>query len=220
MDYDIDKCYIMGYSVSQNGKLLINDDESKIAPYLLEDAQKNKIVDNIFRVILDPKNQINLTEPISTDRMKSIAAKSEMGRAAKYMNGYDPSSKYRMQIENATGKTVIGNVATGIKSFFALSNMFNTKFDEIYNDIINGDFITAENNLKQYIFTNKEGNIITLANVNMDKFKSLDLNTLPESLATTIKSLIEYLDNLQDISMVLGELLNIATDFFHQKILK
>lgn len=202
----------MGYSVSNNGQLLVANEDTKIAPYLMEDAQRNKIVDGIFDVILNPKNQINLTSPISTDRVKAIASKSEMGRAAKYMNGYDPSSKYRMQIENATGKTVIGNVATGIKSFFALSNVFNTRYNEIYNLIQSGNFIEAERLLNLYTFKNNKGELITLANVNMDKFKSLDLSVVPEPLVSTISTLIEYQSNLDDESMILGELLNSATD--------
>lgn len=209
----------MGYSVSNNGRLLVADEDTKIAPYLLEDAQRNKIVDGIFKVILNPKNQINLTSPISTDRVKAIASHSEMGRAAKYMNGYDPSSKYRMQIENATGKTVIGNVATGIKSFFALSNVFNDRFKKIYNLIKNKQYDKARELLKHYTFEHN-GQLITLANVNVEMFKPLiqDLGdsqfdpNIPEDIKNILNQIILFEDNLEDQSMLLGELLNSATD--------
>lgn len=215
----IDKLYIMGYSVSNNGKLLVADANKEIAPYLLEDAQRNKIVNGIFDVILNPKNQINLMSPISTDRVKAIAANSEMGRAAKYMNGYDPSSKYRMQIENATGKTVIGNVATGIKSFFALSNVFNARFEEIYNLIRNKNYDAAGELLTHYTF-NHNGKLITLANVNVEMFKPLiqDLGdkqfdpNIPEDIKNILNQIILFEDSLEDQSMLLGELLNASTD--------
>lgn len=215
-DYDIDKQYVMGYSVLDNGIVPL---KSNMAPYLKEAALKNRVVDNIFKVILSPKNQINLLSPISTDRMASLAKKSSMGKAAKYMNGYDPSSKYRMQIENMTGKTCIGNVATSIKSFFALSYVFNDRFDKVYNSIKTGDFDTARDLLDRYTIKYKQ-RTITLANVNVDNLKSLDLSILPENITSTIQSIIAFESNLADASMILGELLNISTDNAKELILK
>lgn len=51
-DYDIDKLYILGYSVSNNGSINYN---TEAAPYLKQDALRNRVVDGIFDVILNPK---------------------------------------------------------------------------------------------------------------------------------------------------------------------
>lgn len=206
-DYDIDKSYVLGYSVSSNGR--INTDENA-APYLRADALRNRVVDGIFNVILNPRNQINLTMPVTTDRMQGLAKRSKMGEAAKYMSPYNPASKYLMQIQNMVGKAVIGNVATALKSFFALSNVYNTKFREINEAIQTGNFDIARTMLKRYTFIHND-RLITLANVNMEVFESLPENT-PEDIRQTLAQVISYEDALDDQSMVLGELLNAATD--------
>lgn len=203
----IDKQYILGYSLSSNGR--INTDENA-APYLRADALRNRVVDGVFSIILNPRNQINLTMPVTTDRMQSLAKRSKMGEAAKYMSPYNPASKYLMQIQNMVGKAVIGNVATALKSFFALSNVYNTKFREINEAIQTGNFDIARTMLKRYTFIHND-RLITLANVNMEVFESLPENT-PEDIRQTLAQVISYEDALDDQSMVLGELLNAATD--------
>lgn len=40
----IDKVYILGYSISDNGKLLTNAEDPKISPFLKQDAIRNAIV--------------------------------------------------------------------------------------------------------------------------------------------------------------------------------
>lgn len=120
MDYDVDKQYIMGYSVLPNGSITFDE-----SGYYKQEGLKNNIVDNILQVILNPKNQINLTQPITTDRIKKLAEQSQEGKAAQEMSPFRATSKYNMQIQNMVGKKVIGNVATAIKSFFALSNMLS-----------------------------------------------------------------------------------------------
>jgi hypothetical protein len=225
-DLDIDKQYILGYSISNNGYINIDAD---VAPYLRSDALRNRVVDNIFKVILDAKNQINLTMPITTDRMKELAKHSKMGEAAKIMSPYNPASKYLMQIQNMVGKAVIGNVATALKSFFALSNVYNTRFRQIYDLIQNKQYDIARSLLARYTFNSPTG-MFTLANVNVDMFKSLyvvnelgqmqiDPN-IPEDIAKTISEIIKYEDSLEDQSMLLGELLNSATDNAKELILK
>lgn len=218
-DLDIDKQYILGYSISDNGVIYKDDN---VAPYLKADSLRNKVVDNIFRVILNAKNQINLTMPITTDRMQELAGLSQMGEAAKVMSPFNPASKYLMQIQNMVGKAVIGNVATALKSFFALSNVYNSKFREIYRLITNEQHTQALDLLNKYTFI-KNGKLITLANVNVEMFKDLifDIN-VPEQkeLSEKLSQIIEYEDSLPDQSMLLGELLNAATDNAKELILK
>jgi hypothetical protein len=168
----IDKLYILGYSVSNNGSINYS---LEAAPYLKQDALRNRVVDGIFDVILNPKNQINLTMPITTSNIGKLAEKSILGQASLKMNPFNPSSKYLMQIQNMVGKTVIGNVATGLKSFFALSNVYNTRFREIVDTLNNGNYETVRSLLSRYIFKHPtEDRIITLANVNMEIFDDID----------------------------------------------
>jgi hypothetical protein len=171
---------------------------------------KNKVVDGIFDVILSPSNQISLTMPVDTETIKALAAKSSAGEAANRMTPYCPSSKFRMQIENMVGKTCIGNVATSIKSFFALSNLYNQRIDEAIALIYNGDFETAKLYLKTYG--------LSLANVNTDKLRTI--STADEELNQLISQVIEYQNNFDDVSMTLGELLNCATDNAKELVLK
>lgn len=159
--------------------------------------------------------------PITTDRMAKLAAKSKMGEAAKIMSPFNPASKYLMQIQNMVGKAVIGNVATALKSFFALSNVYNTKFQQIYEFIRSGKYDIAREMLERYTI-NHNGKLITLANVNVDLFSNLmvpdefgtlqlDLN-IPSDIRKILASIISFEDALEDQSMLLGELLNSATD--------
>lgn len=216
---DIDKQYVMGYSVSDNGYIITEPKEN--SPYYMKEmALKNRIVNKIHQVILNPKNQINLTQPVTVDQVKALAEKSSMGLAARYMNGWDPSSKYRMQIENMVGKNVIGNVATAIKSFFALSNLYNTKFREIYNLILSGQYNEARNMLNKYTFT-RNGQLATLANVNLEMFAEFENMVFPDDqkdLQQTLLTLKYNEDLIEDQSMILGALLNSATDFCPKNI--
>lgn len=218
---DIDKQYVMGYSVSDNGYIITEPKEN--SPYYMKEmALKNRIVSKIHQVILNPKNQINLTQPVTVDQVKALAEKSSMGLAARYMNGWDPSSKYRMQIENMVGKNVIGNVATAIKSFFALSNLYNTKFREIYNLILSGQYNEARNMLSKYTFT-RNGQLATLANVNLEMFAEFENIVFPDDqkdLQQTLLTLKYNEDLIEDQSMILGALLNSATDNAKELILK
>ena len=164
--------------------------------------------------------------PITTNRMQQLAAKSQMGESAKIMSPFDPASKYLMQIQNMVGKAVIGNVATALKSFFALSNVYNTRFRQIYDLIKTGQFDAARNMLDRYTFMSN-GKLITLANVNVDLFNSLIVQdefgelqldpNIPADIREKLVSIISYEDSLEDQSMLLGELLNSATDFFIRK---
>ena len=75
----IDKVYILGYSISNNGELLTNAEDPKISPFLKQDAIRNAIVNGVFDVILSPKNHINLTMHITTSNMLELASKTVIG---------------------------------------------------------------------------------------------------------------------------------------------
>lgn len=200
----------MGYSVLPNGSITFDK-----SGYYKQEGLKNNIVDNILQVILNPKNQINLTQPITTDRIKKLAEQSQEGKAAQEMSPFRATSKYNMQIQNMVGKKVIGNVATAIKSFFALSNMYNQAFKEIYDHISKQEYTEARELLKQYTYSVGD-RVVTLANVNMDLFKTLLINDesgnkiinpeIPEDIRNILSSVINFEDSLDDMSMLLGEL--------------
>lgn len=215
-DYDIDKQYIMGYTISDNGSLTTTD-----KGYLKEDGLKNRVVDKIMEVIRNPKNQINLTQPITTDRIREIADRSLAGAASRTYGPFRPSCRYMMQIENMVGKKVIGNVATAIKSFFALSNVYNEQFKAIKNYLLENNYDKARELLNRYTFKYRKKRI-TLANVNVEGFIPLINNTdIPEDIRITLANIIEFQSSLDDQSMLLGELLNSATDErYKQKIMK
>lgn len=145
------------------------------------------------------------------------------------MNPYNSASKYLMQIQNMVGKTVIGNVATGLKSFFALSNLYNTRFKQVYDSIVNRDFDTTRQLLSRYSFIkgsqrNGTEQLITLANVDFSMFENdpewISKYAVPADIANNIIQLIDFQRRLTDKSLDMGELLNAATDNAKELILK
>lgn len=209
-DYDIDKTYLLGYSVSRNGTI---HTEMDAKPQYQTDALKNRVVSGIWSVITNPSNQINLTNPLTIEHVEEIASKSILGQGAKKMTSYNPASRYLMQIENMVGKNVIGNVATAIKSFFALSNVYNSAFNNIYRAIIEGNESEALKLLNQYTFV-YNGKRITLANVNVDKFYDILENIKNPEIRNIISGILDFQEGLDDQSLMLGEILNCATDYW------
>lgn len=211
-DYDIDKTYLLGYSVDNKGRIHIEGESKKYA----SDILKNHVVSGMLSVITNPKTQINLTTPLSVENMQNLAARSILGAAARRMTPYNSACKYMMQIENMVGKNVIGNVATAIKSFFALNYVYNEAFNNIFKAIANGDFITAQELLNKYSFKDSYGKYRTLANVNMDAFDNIDWNALPENIKIPLLEIYNWQAGLDDQSLMLAELLNVATDFLSE----
>jgi hypothetical protein len=124
-------------------------------------------------VITNPRTQINLTNPLSMEHMQDLSKNSILGKAARRMTPYNSACKYMMQIENMVGKGVIGNVATAIKSFFALSTVYNEAYNNIYQALVNGNYEVVRELLNKYSY-NKDGKYRTLANVNMELFMNIN----------------------------------------------
>ena len=207
-DYDIDKQYLVGHSVSHRGE--IKSVSGK--PWMKEHCLKNSIVDSIWQVVTDPKNQINLTEPVETSHAKALSKLSKLGQQAKWMSPFDPSCKFSMQLENMVGRACIGNVATGIKSFFALQHAYNNEISAVVNALSANDFDTA-----RAIFSR----IPRLANLRVLELENALKNpNIPSDLRAAIQSFIEFQDSCDDQSLLLGELLNCATDNAKELILK
>lgn len=210
-DLDIDKQYILGYTVSDTGRIYSEELE-----HHQEDCLKNNVVDNIWKTVTDPRNQINLTQPISTDDMKALAATSHKGSLAEKMSYYNPFHKYSMQVENMVGKDCIGNVATAIKGFFALTYMYNTRMNEMCDLIESGKIDEAKTIFDRY-FTKP------LANINTKRLKYVikAVEALGDTTFAGKLSRLRYkLNSQEDMSMLMGQLLNAATDNAKELILK
>jgi hypothetical protein len=104
-------------------------------------------------------------------------------------------------------------VATAIKSFFALSNVYNSAFNNIYTAIVEGNESEALKLLNQYTFIHN-GKRITLANVNVDKFYDILENIKNPEIRTIISGILDFQEGLDDQSLMLGEILNCATDYW------
>lgn len=207
-DLDIDKQYILGYSIADSGRIFDGEGD-----HHKEDRLKNNVVDNIWKTVTDPRNQINLTQPISTDDFKAIAAKSSRGKLAEGMSIYNPFHKYSMQVENMVGRDCIGSVATALKGFFALTYMYNMRMNEMCDAIESGNINEAERLFNRYF---KQ----PLANVNVERLDYV-LELLPEGdFKNRLLALKDKIEDQEDMSMLMGQLLNAATDNAKELILK
>ena len=219
-DLDIDKQYILGYSIANSGRIFDGEGD-----HHKEDRLKNNVVDNIWKTVTDPRNQINLTQPISTDDFKAVAANSPRGELAKGMSIYNPFHKYSMQVENMVGRDCIGSVATALKGFFALTYMYNMRMNEMCDAIESGNIDEAMRLFNRY-FTQP------LANVNVERLDYVtELLIVPEDDQSTeakakrtfrgnLLALKDTIEDQEDMSMLMGQLLNAATDNAKELILK
>lgn len=97
-----------------------------------ESFTKNFIVDKMIKIGKDPRNLIQAQTSVdqTTGIPKKIAALSE---ASKLLNDATPgnmANKYQSIEDNHVGKDVIGISAVGLKTFFALSQYYNTIMKE------------------------------------------------------------------------------------------
>ena len=215
-DLDIDKQYILGYTISNSGRIYRGQGN-----HHQEDRLKNNVVENIWRTVTDPRNQINLTQPISTDDMKALSAKSTRGSLADKMSYYNPAHKYSMQVENMVGRDCIGNVATALKGFFALTYMYNKRMDQLIASI-NGALQSENPDFTEAISIYKRYFLKPLANVNADALETVisKVRRFNSDFADSLSNLRDTLYDQEDMSMLMGQLLNAATDNAKELILK
>ncbi len=166
-------------------KSLNKHSKTKLNSHVQENALKNKVVDGIFKVINDPKNQLSLHIPINMDEQQIAAEKSKLGESEKHMTSDNPATKYIMQVQNMVGKEVIGSVATSLKVFFGVSNYFNTELNNILDLLKMNKFDESIMLLKRLLFTNpRNGSLSLIANVNLQPLLEYlnsrpDLKTVP-----------------------------------------
>lgn len=153
-------------------KTLNQHEKSKLGPNARTSALKNRIVNQIESVMLDPINIINMLNPISMDNAKEAAKNTSLGNREKVMDYDAPTSMMIMQYQNMLGKNVIGSAASGLKAYFGELTYFNDITEEIYQQMLNED--SAQNifeNIKRIIFDGKynSSDIRTLGNVPLRK---------------------------------------------------
>ena len=132
---------------------------------------KNKVVVGMHRVVKDPRNFISASLPVddAMNKLKDYAKKSDAGMASKFISTDNPFSKYMMQIENMVGKNVIGIGATGQKSFFAVTYVYNQMVREIL--LPNGEYDMEL--LEKMLFTDPmTGKVTTLVNLNVEALEN------------------------------------------------
>lgn len=218
-DYDIDKQYLIGFEPSADGEIFTEYEGDNFNLQTM--SLKNAIVDSIFKVTTDPNNFINMTTPITIENVGELASKSSKGAESKTLSPNNPISVYKLQVENAVGKTGIGVAATGTKSFLSLTQHYNIEFDKLYQLISNGEYETAFKLLTTLLTVNPTKNkneIRTLAGVNLNKFTDqfiesiLNDGSFGESLKNYLTTLKERQYREPNAILSMGELLNAATD--------
>lgn len=106
-------------------RLLQRHEATNINEEQKEKIYKNYISTSIQRIVSDIRNVPLATSPITMDDLQELSAHSPKGQAVAQMSMYNPTTKYLMQIQNMTGKNVIGISAVGQKVFFNLQYYFN-----------------------------------------------------------------------------------------------
>lgn len=98
-------------------------------------SEKDKIIKNyaitaLYNII---RNPVNLREAMSSVDISTQKAKGLAAKSSKVQNSATPGNvfnKVQLIAENMTGKDGIGITATGLKSFFAATNMINTVMNQ------------------------------------------------------------------------------------------
>lgn len=221
-DYDIDKLYVMSFSVNKGGNIIFNANTKNREAK--ERALQNRVVNNILKVITSPKNQINLHMPIDMGPAQNAASKSQAGEVVKHVTADNPIVKYMMQVQNMVGKEVIGITAVSIKAFFAATYYYNDKIKRFTKELLNNNLENLSKFLNDIILINPLNYSVTsYANLNFDEL--IDVIKQNPNLANLVVDNIQYKDvSIKDIfiksdnsSWTLLELINHLNDLSIQE---
>lgn len=157
---------------------------------------------SMYGTIIDPVNLIQAQTSVdaTTGPLKSIADESFEGQETKNRTPGNFVNKYQSIVENQVGKEAIAICATGLKSFFALT--------QYYNWVLNngsaqeqGGLLLGNNHLG-YIIGGKSYKTVT-------NIRSKNLNTISNS---EILAALSQVNNDNDAALTLSALLSLATD--------
>lgn len=101
---------------------------TEIPVNLKEDASKNFISSHIQNTVQNLRNMIGAYSPIEMEDFREAAKVSPKGEQASKMTMLNPTTKLLMQIQNITGKNVIGIAANGEKGSFMWHYYLNDIF--------------------------------------------------------------------------------------------
>lgn len=220
----IDKQYIIGYSLLKDGTMP-NSFKSTNNSFIKDVIIRNKIIDSILNITKDPRNNLNLTTPVSTKTLQDISATSPLGELSKIMNPSNPASIYQMQIENGVGKSTIGVAATGVKAFYNLTYYYNNGWLDVKKLCELGEYDKAYSLALELSISNikNDNKDRTLVDANLLIFD----DEFMELLSVNSKVLYDLIDTIKntnyqmsDASLAAGELLNSSTDNAKELILK
>ena len=203
---------------------------SKLTKSQKQSALRNSVVHKILRLMEHPLNTIPAHKPISMEDLQIIASRSLLSKREKVMSSLNPLGKFIMQVQNMVGKDVIGITAVSLKVFFAMSAFVNQRVTQLRQAIIDNDVAKIDEFFKDITFMDKiTGNLVTLANVNLDPLKDLsnklgDDYELPvyvgdeKNLKKIVRSLSENSSKI-DCAEAISQLLSAATDNAKELIL-
>ena len=170
----------------ENLYMLLNvHDSTKLEGSRKTGALKNVVAAKMLEVCKDASTQIDAHLPIEMDEARAAAAKNDGD--AKVMTWNSSIMKFELQHQNMIGRTVIATVAVSLKSYFASLHSFQNRIAELQNalkeknlniDVNAYDAINFINQLLDITFAGKNGEILTLTNIDFDELKRELLNVL------------------------------------------
>lgn len=172
-----------------------------------KNSSKNKIVSNIRKVSNDLRNAVSSYSPIDIDEHQAEVKKVDMG--AKLMTLYDGNmSVFQIQNTNYVGKSTVGVMANGNKSFFTITSYLNNYYKTA------GDDIKVTDNpffIKSFVFDGKKYSVSgtigdTLVNENQSEILKMYLQSIEGKELE-----IPYVNN-DDVSLLHSAYVTLATD--------
>lgn len=116
-------------------------------------ATKNSVVSGISQIIKSPSNQILANIPVDVQQYHDAIAKYAPNKGTELLNSYDVVSFFEQQYNASVGKDDVGIFANGMKTFFALTDYYNTWFSE-NKDLSKVNDINYKLFNKTFTFTN------------------------------------------------------------------
>lgn len=192
-------------SIFDKLKQLVDDHNlyfNSLSNYRLTKVVNNSTMHNTYQISIDTVNLIQAQTSVdaTTGPLKDKANTSEEAKAANFRTSGNAINKFESINENQVGRKGIGICATGLKSYFALTQYCNWALN--YGTPKEQERILLGPDHKGVQIGGKTYKI--LANI-----RAIDLNTVRNS--ETFKALSEVTQD-EDIALTLSALLSLATD--------
>lgn len=183
-------------------------DLSVVSKYYRETAEKNMVMNSMFKALTSSAVQLGLQSPVSMSQAKAVAAANTFEKI--YLNPDNPRSIVKQQQDNMIGKVGIASVAVAQKSFNGISFSFNATVKtcaETFNVVADSKDSNIKSSWLKQLFSvliqRKDGGIMTIANINFrdliaaTKDKPLMLwENMPSEWAKYIKENRQFIPNV------------------------